>query len=173
TGRFGPYIQLGEAKEKGEKPKRAPIPRDKQVADIDLEAALKLLSMPVEVGVHPETGKPITASIGRYGPYVAHDGKFASLASSDEVFEVGVNRAVALLAERKSGNQRRGSTTIKDLGPHPEDGKAVKVLDGRYGPYVNHGKVNATVPKGTDPETLSLDQGLELLAARKAKAKKS
>jgi len=173
TGRFGPYIQLGEAVEKGEKPKRAPIPKDKALPDIDLNAALQLLSLPREVGSHPETGKPITAAIGRYGPYVAHDGKFASLSSTDEVFEVGVNRAVALLAEKKAGAARRGSTAIKDLGAHPEDGKPVKVMDGRYGPYVNHGKINATVPKGTDPETLELAAALELLAAKKAKAKKS
>ncbi len=173
SGRFGPYIQLGEAVEKGEKPKRAPIPKGKTPGEVELELALKLLALPREVGMHPEDGKPITASIGRYGPYVAHDGKFASLSAPDEVFEVGVNRAVALLAEKKAGNKSRGSTTIKDLGAHPEDGKPVKVLSGRYGPYVNHLRLNATVPNGTDPETLSMDQALDLLAAKKAKAKTS
>ncbi|MEE8294521.1 MAG: type I DNA topoisomerase [Sphingomonadales bacterium] len=171
TGRFGPYIQLGEAVEKGEKPKRAPIPKGKTPDQVELEEALKLLSLPRTIGDHPETGKPITAAIGRYGPYVAHDGKFASLASVEEVFEVGINRAVTVLAEKKSGNNRRGATTIKDFGAHPEDGKPLRVLDGRYGPYVNHVKVNATVPKGTNPETLTLEQALELLAAKKAKSK--
>jgi DNA topoisomerase-1 len=179
NGRFGPYVELGEKDQKGGKPKRASIPKDIPLDELGLEKALKLLSLPRTVGDHPESGKAITAAIGRYGPYVAHDGSFASLATAEEVFSVGVNRAVALLAEKKSGG-RGGSTALKDLGPHPEDGKAVRVMDGRYGPYVTHNRVNATVPKGIDPETMTLEQGLALLAAkaarkgtRKGRAKKS
>ena len=168
NGRFGPYVELGEKDEKSGKPKRASIPKDLPLDELGLEKALKLLSLPRIVGAHPETGKEITAAIGRYGPYLAHDGSFASLASTEEVFSVGVNRAVVVLAEKKSG-ARRGAVTLKDLGPHPEDGKIVKVLDGRYGPYVTHNRVNATVPKGVDPETLTLEQGLALLAAKAAR----
>ncbi|MCH8082587.1 MAG: topoisomerase DNA-binding C4 zinc finger domain-containing protein, partial [Proteobacteria bacterium] len=168
SGRFGPYVELGEKDEKSGKPKRASIPKDLPLDELGLEKALKLLSLPRIVGAHPETGKEITAAIGRYGPYLAHDGSFASLASTEEVFSVGVNRAVVVLAEKKSG-ARRGAVTLKELGRHPEDGKIVKVLDGRYGPYVTHNRVNATVPKGVDPETLTLEQGLALLAAKAAR----
>ncbi|MCH7806816.1 MAG: type I DNA topoisomerase [Proteobacteria bacterium] len=168
SGRFGPYVELGEKDQGGGKPKRASIPKDVPLDELGLEKALKLLSLPRIVGAHPETGKEITAAIGRYGPYLAHDGSFASLASTEEVFSVGVNRAVVVLAEKKSG-ARRGAVTLKELGPHPEDGKIVKVLDGRYGPYVTHNRVNATVPKGVDPETLTLEQGLALLAAKAAR----
>ena len=168
NGRFGPYVELGEKDEKSGKPKRASIPKDVPLDELGLEKALKLLSLPRIVGAHPETGKEITAAIGRYGPYIAHDGSFASLASTEEVFSVGVNRAVVVLAEKKAG-ARRGAVTLKDLGPHPEDGKIVKVLDGRYGPYVTHNRVNATVPKGVNPETLTLEQGLALLAAKAAR----
>ena len=170
TGRFGPYVQLGEAKEKGDKPKRSSIPKDVDAGALDLELALKLLSLPRTVGDHPESGKPITASIGRYGPYVAHDGSFASISSTQEVFDVGVNRAVAALADAASKRKGGAKTTLKDLGEHP-DGGPVKVLDGRYGPYVNHGKVNATLPKGTEPESVTMEQALEWIAAKAAKKK--
>ena len=169
-GRFGAYIQLDEPKEKGKKPKRSSIPKDVDADSLTLEMALKLLSLPRTVGDHPETGKPITASIGRYGPYVAHDGSFASISSTAEVFEVGVNRAVAALADAAA--KKRGGTkkVLKELGDHP-DGGPVNVLDGRYGPYVNHGRVNATLPKGTEPESVTMEQALEWLA-EKAKKKK-
>ena len=171
TGRFGPYVQLGEAEGK-EKPKRASIPRGWDPATLDLERALALLALPRTIGVHPETGKPITAGIGRYGPFVLHDGTFANLDSVEEVFSVGINRAVSLLAEKKAGGGRRGRATpaaLKTLGDHPTEGGAITVRDGRYGPYVNHGKVNATLPKGMDPASVTLDQALELIAARAEK----
>jgi DNA topoisomerase-1 len=172
TGRFGPYVQLGENGE--EKPKRAGIPKGWNVADIDLDRALALLALPREVGVHPEDGKPITAGIGRYGPFVLHDGTFANLDSVEEVFSVGLNRAVTLIAEKKAGGGRgRGRATpkaLKTLGDHP-DGGAITVRDGRYGPYVNHGKVNATLPNGTDPESVTLETALELIAAKAGKKK--
>jgi len=169
TGRFGPYIQVGEAV-KGEKPKRASIPKDIDQGDIDLEKALALLSLPREIGTHPEDGKPITSAIGRYGPYVAHDGTYAKLQSSEEVFTVGLNRAVSLVADAKA-KKGGGKTVLKELGEHPEDGDAVRVLDGRYGPYVNHKRTNATLPKGTEPESVTLEQALEWLAAKATKKK--
>ncbi|WP_262690503.1 type I DNA topoisomerase [Kordiimonas aestuarii] len=171
TGRFGPYIQVGEAK-KGEKPKRASIPKDMDAGNLSLEKALQLLSLPREVGVHPETGKPITAAIGRYGPYVAHDGTYGKLASTEEVFAVGLNRAVSLIADAAAKKGGSAKTVLKELGEHPDDGDAVRVLDGRYGPYVNHKRTNATLPKGTEPESVTLEQALEWLAAKASSKKK-
>ena len=174
SGRFGPYVQLGEQGEDKElKPKRASIPRGWDINELDLDKALSLLRLPREVGLHPETGKPITAGIGRYGPFVLHDGTFANLDSVEEVFSVGLNRAVSLLAEKVAGGGRRGRATakaLKELGDHPEGGK-ITVRDGKYGPYVNHGKVNATLPKGQDPQEVTVAQALELIAARAGKTK--
>ncbi len=166
NGRFGPYVQLGEPLEKGDKPKRASIPKGFSAATLDLATALKLLSLPREVGKHPETGKPITAGIGRYGPFVEHDGKYANLDSTEEVFTVGLNRAVSVLAEPKKRPARGGQQALKTLGDHPELGGPIQVFEGRYGPYVKHGKVNATIPKGTDPNALTLDEAVKLIAAR-------
>ncbi|MGZ5917388.1 MAG: type I DNA topoisomerase [Methyloceanibacter sp.] len=167
TGRFGPYVQLGENGK--EKPKRASIPKGTDPESLELDAALALLSLPREIGLHPETGKPILAGFGRFGPYVQHDGKYASLGAPIEVFEVGINRAVSLLAEKAAGRVRRGASVIKALGEHPELGGKIEVLSGRYGPYVKHGKVNATVPKGRDPEQVTLAEAVELIAERSAK----
>ena len=169
-GRFGPYIQLGEA-EKGSKPKRASIPKDMSPADITFEDAVKLISLPREVGAHPETGEMIYANIGRYGPYVQHEKKYGKLSSTEEVFSVGLNRAVALLAEAKQKSS--GPSELKALGKHPDDGEPVRVMDGRYGPYVNHLKVNATIPRGTDPESVTLEQAVEMIAAKAAKPKRA
>ena len=171
NGRFGPYLQLGPDGEKGgEKPKRASIPKGWVIDQIDLEAALKLLALPREIGIHPETGKPITAGIGRYGPFVENAGKYANLDSVDEVFTVGANRAISLLAEKKSGRGRASPASLKSLGEHPSEGGAVTVRSGRYGPYVNHGKVNATLPRGVKPEDVTLEQAVELLAERAGRA---
>jgi len=170
SGRFGPYVQLGEAQD-GEKPKRASVPKGMDPAHVTLEMALRLLSLPREVGPHPETGKPIVAGIGRYGPFVEHAGKYANLDSAEEVFTVGLNRAVSLLAEAKKGKPR-GGAVLKDLGEHPELGGAIQVCDGRYGPYVKHGKINATLPKDTDPAALSVDQAIALIAAKAEKSGK-
>ena len=167
TGRFGPYIQLGEAVD-GEKPKRASIPKGTDPEGIDLAHALKLLSLPREVGLHPENGKPILAGYGRYGPYVQCDGKYASLSTPEEVFEVGANRAIALLAEKAANRRPRGSSVLKELGDHPDEGGKIQVLNGRYGPYVKHGKINATIPKDRDPEKVTLEEALELITARAA-----
>ena len=167
-GRFGPYVQLGES-DGGEKPKRASIPKGTDPEHIDLERALALLALPREVGLHPETGKPIVAGFGRYGPYVHHDGKYASLSAPEEVFEIGINRAVSLLAEKAANRRPRASSVIKELGDHPELGGKVQVLSGRYGPYVKHDKVNATLPKDRDPEQVKLQEAVELIAAKSAK----
>lgn len=168
-GRFGPYVQLGE----GEKPKRASLPKGWDRAAMDLEKALSLLALPRLVGLHPETGTPIEAGIGRYGPFVLHEGKYANLESVDEVFVVGLNRAVTVLAEKAAGGGRGGRgaavAALKSLGDHP-DGGAVSVHSGRFGPYVKHGKINATIPKAIAPEAITLDQAVELIAARAQKA---
>jgi DNA topoisomerase I len=165
VGRFGPYLQLGEA-ENGEKPKRANIPRGYDPVTIDLATAIALLGLPREVGPHPETGKPITAGIGRYGPFVQHDGTFANLESVEEVFSIGPNRAVSLIAEKKQGGGRQNQPRlIKALGDHPEGGE-VTVRAGRYGPYVNHGRINATLPRGADPEKVTLAEALALIASK-------
>jgi len=173
SGRFGPYIQLGEATDDGEKPKRASIPKGWDAASLDLERALALLSLPRPVGIHPETGKEITAGIGRFGPFVLHDGTYANLDSVEEVFSVGINRAVSVLAEKKAGGgARRGRATpkaLKELGEHPNGGGAVTVRDGKYGPYVSHGKVNATLPRDLPPDAVTMEQAVELLAAKAGK----
>lgn len=170
TGRFGPYVQCGEGKDA----KRAGLPRSWLPTEMTYEKAIALLSLPREVGLHPETGKPITASIGRYGPYISHDGQYANLETPDEVFDIGINRAVTVLAEKQAkGGSRRTATpkAIATLGDHP-DGGAVTVRDGRYGPYVNWGKINATLPKGKDPASVTLEEALELIAAKSSAPKK-
>ncbi len=172
SGRFGPYVQLGEPVEK-EKPKRSSVPKTFDLETVDLERALALLSLPRNIGNHPETGKPILAGIGRYGPFVQHDGVYANLETPEEVFEVGINRAVTVLAEKKTKRGGRpAATVLKELGEHPELGGSVQVLDGRYGPYVKHAKINATLPKSIPPEEMTLDQAVELIAAKAAKGKK-
>ncbi len=172
-GRFGPYVQLGEGS-KEERPKRSSVPRGVDVNTVDLEKALQLLSLPREVGIHPETGTPITAGLGRYGPFILHDGTYANLPSVEEVFSVGINRAVVLLAEKRAGGgkgrfQRAAPTVIKELGEHPSEGGKVQILSGRYGPYVKHGDVNATLPRGKEPAELTMDEAMLLIAERAAK----
>ncbi|EGD58532.1 DNA topoisomerase I [Novosphingobium nitrogenifigens DSM 19370] len=168
SGRFGPYIQLGEGKEA----KRASIPKD--IAELDLEWALKLLSLPREIGPHPESGKPITASIGRYGPYLAHDGKYARLRSTAEVFETGMNAAVVRLAEAAAGGGARGGrqapAPLRVIGAHPASGSEIRLMAGRYGAYVTDGTTNATLPKDKAGETLTLEEASALIDARAAAA---
>jgi DNA topoisomerase-1 len=166
SGRFGAYVQLGD----GEKPKRSSLPKGWSAPDMDLEKGLRLLRLPREVGLHPEDSQPILAGIGRFGPFVLHAGTYANLTGADEVFEVGLNRAVTLLAEKRAGRAGRGeSAALKDLGVHPTDGAPVRVLSGRYGPYIKHGATNANVPRGTDPQDVTLEQAVLLLAERAAK----
>ncbi len=166
SGRFGPYVEEAAAT-----PNRASLPKDWPAPSIDLDKALRLLRLPREVGAHPEDGATIVAGIGRYGPYVQHNGTYANLTSADEVFDVGLNRAVAVLAEKRAGGrgERGAATALKELGPHPATGKPVRVLSGRYGPYVKHEATNANVPKGADPAALTMDEAVALLAAREGK----
>jgi DNA topoisomerase-1 len=171
TGRFGRFVQRGE----GEKPARASIPKDVSITGPeDIEWAIKLLNLPRTIGPHPETGEPITASIGRYGPYLAHNGAYGRLSNTAEVFETGMNAAVVKLAEAAAakaagGRPQRGvATALAELGAHPESGAAVRVLAGRYGPYITDGTTNANVPKGAEPTAVTLDEAIALLAARAA-----
>jgi DNA topoisomerase I len=173
NGRFGPYVQRGAEAKEGEKLARASIPRDMQGGELTFENALKLLSLPRKVGKHPETGEEITANLGRYGPYLAHNGKYAKLQTTEDVFNVGMNMAVALLAAPpKFGNKgapREPAKAIKELGNHPETGVALRVMPGRYGPYITDGTINATVPKDGDPQAVTLEQAIVLLAERAAR----
>jgi DNA topoisomerase-1 len=165
TGRFGPYIEMGQGKEA----KRASIPKDS--GELDLDLAVRLLSLPRIVGTHPESGNPITASIGRYGPYLAHDGKYAKLGSTAEVFETGMNAAVVKLAEAAAGGGRaRGSREpLKVLGAHPRTELEIKLMEGRFGPYVTDGTTNATLPKSLAPDQLTLEEAAQLIDERAAK----
>jgi DNA topoisomerase I len=173
AGRFGPYIQLGEQKDyaEGEKPKRAGIPKNISPSDIELDLALKLLSLPREIGLHPESGQPITAGLGRFGPFVKHEKTYASLEAGDEVFDVGLNRAVTLIAEKVAkgpSGRRFGADPGKPLGDHPSLG-AVAVKNGRYGAYVTAGGINATIPSDKTVDTITLPEAIALIDERAAK----
>ncbi|AZO38030.1 MAG: type I DNA topoisomerase [Mesorhizobium sp.] len=169
SGRFGPYIQRGEGKDA----KRSSLPKGWTPESIDHEKALALLALPRDVGKHPETGKMISAGLGRYGPFVLHDGTYANLESIEDVFSIGLNRAVSVIAEKqqKGKGGRNGATpaALKELGDHPDGGGKITVRDGRYGPYVNYGKVNATLPKGKDPQSVTMEEALALIAEKEAK----
>ena len=172
SGRFGPYVQRGEAtEENNKKPPRASLPKGWQPAEMDLEKALMLLSLPREVGPHPEDGELIEAGIGRYGPFVKHGRVYANLESVDEVFTVGMNRAVEVLAQKAARGPGRGAAAkpLKELGEHPESGGPVNVMPGRYGPYVKWDKVNATIPKEIEPEQVTMEQAVALIAEKAAK----
>jgi len=166
AGRFGPYVEA-----QGETPRRASLPKDWPAAAVDLDKALRLLRLPREVGLHPQDGQMILAGIGRYGPYVQHAGAYANLSGADEVFDIGLNRAVTVLAEKRAGagRARTAAAALKELGAHPRDGEPVRLLAGRYGPYVKHGATNANIAKGADPATLTLEEAVKLLADREAK----
>ncbi len=169
SGRFGPYVQRGDGKEA----KRSSLPKGWKPEDIDHEKALALLALPRDVGQHPESGKMISAGLGRYGPFVLHDGAYANLETAEEVFTIGLNRAVAVIADKAAKGPGRGRgaavAALKDLGEHPTAGGLVTVRDGRYGPYVNHGKINATIPKGTDPSGIDIETAVRLIAERAEK----
>ncbi|WP_421697516.1 type I DNA topoisomerase [Ancylobacter sp.] len=170
AGRFGTYLQLGEGKD-GEKPKRSSLPKGLAPADVDLDTALALLSLPREIGLHPETGEPILAGIGRFGPYVQTGKTYANIEPGDDILAIGLNRAVALIADKQSkGPGRRGAVGGRELGEHPTLGGAITVRPGRFGAYVNHGKVNATLPKDMDPEAVTLEQAVELITAKAGSA---
>jgi DNA topoisomerase I len=171
SGRFGPYAQRGEATEANPKPERASLPKTWVPSEVTLERALMLLNLPRPVGPHPEDGVLIEAGIGRFGPYIKHGPTYANIKDPEEVFTIGMNRAVEVLAQKKAGpGQRAAPAALRDLGEHPGGGK-VQVMEGRYGPYVKWEKVNATLPKEVTPDTITLDQALELIAAKAGKGK--
>jgi DNA topoisomerase-1 len=168
SGRFGPYIEMGEGKEA----KRGSIPKDLPDGEMTLDWAIKLLSLPREVGLHPETGKPIVANIGRFGPYLLHDGKYGRLSNTAEIFEVGMNMAVVKLAEaaNRGGRSSAGREPLKVLGAHPRTEAEIKLMEGRYGAYVTDGTTNATLPKTVDKDQLTLEEAAQLIDARAAAA---
>ncbi|WP_291175632.1 type I DNA topoisomerase [Gimesia sp.] len=165
-GPFGPYLQLGDVVEDGPKPKRVSIPKNVDPDTIDFETSLKYLSLPRALGEHPETGKKVNAGIGRFGPYVLHDKVYKSLGKEDDILTIDLPRAVELL---KQARKRSAPTPIRDLGKHPEDEEPIGIFDGRYGPYVKHGKINATIPKEYEVENVTLEQAVEWLDAKAAK----
>ena len=166
-GPYGPYVQLGEKPEDEKKrPPRVSLPKGRDPSSVDLAYALKLLSLPRQLGTDPTTGKPVTAGLGRYGPYVERNRTYRSLRNPDQLFTVTLEEALELLA------QKTGPGVLQELGDHPDSGAALRVLDGRYGPYVTDGSTNASLPKGTDPQVVTLDDGVRLLAERGKKRKK-
>ena len=166
-GRFGTYVQLGE----GEKPKRQTLPKGTSAASVDLDKALLLLSLPREVARHPESGEPILAGIGRFGPYVQHGKTYANIGKDDEILEIGGNRAIDLIVAKESGGGgrfgRAAAEPGRTLGDHPSGG-AITVRAGKYGPYVNWGKLNATLPKAIEKDAVTLEQAIDLLKAKEA-----
>ena len=167
TGRYGPYVQLGLKDDDNKKPKRVSLLKGMKPEDVDLSTALKLLSLPRSLGEHPETGKEIKAGVGRYGPFVVHDGKFASLTKEDNVLEIERDRALELLELSEKRKKKKSSSLIKELGSHPEDGKEVKVMDGRYGPYIKHGKKNISLPNSLEPDKLTMEEAVDLISKKK------
>ena len=173
SGRFGSYLQLGEATKdedgKAVKPKRASLPKGVSPDDIDLDRALKLLSLPRDIGKHPDDGEPIIAGIGRFGPYVKHGKTYANIDAGDDILTIGLNRAVTLIEEKKlnPGKGRRfGADPGRQLGEHPQKGGMIVAKNGRYGPYVSHNGVNANLPNDKTPETITLDEAAALIDAR-------
>jgi len=165
NGPYGPYLQVGQtADDPKKKPKRVSIPKEIPLANVSLGIALKLIALPREIGLHPETGKKISAGIGRFGPYLNHDGAFKSIPKSDSIFDIDLPRAVELLAQAKAK-----AAPLRELGEHPTSGGTIAIYAGRYGPYVQHGKVNATLPKDEEVDAVTLEQALQLLAAKAAK----
>jgi DNA topoisomerase-1 len=180
-GRFGPYVQRGEVTEENKKPPRQSVPKEWPPEEIDLKQGLMLLSLPREIGPHPEDGIMVWSNIGRYGPYLKHaestshrGGTNANLEGIDEVFTVGMNRAVQLLAEKVAsrGNRGQAAAPLRELGEHPEVGGPVNVMKGKYGPYVKWEKINATIPDTIEPEDLTIGQAVDLIAERAAKSGK-
>ncbi|QDU36640.1 DNA topoisomerase 1 [Maioricimonas rarisocia] len=166
SGPFGPYLQLGEVTEENEKPKRVSIPKNIEPTEIELDTAIQLINLPRRLGHHPEDNKVVNAGVGRYGPYVQHAGKYKSLGKDDDVLTVTLDRAVELLKQAKG---RGTATPVKELGKHPDDGDTIGIFEGRYGPYVKHKKVNATIPKDREIESVTLEEALTWLAEKAAK----
>ncbi len=168
-GRFGPYVQRGEAGSGGPKPKRASLPKKMRPEDVTLATALRLLAMPAPLGAHPESGDPVKVGIGRYGPYVVHQSDYRSLTGNDDPLEITFERAMELLSAPKTKGRRASATPLREVGAHPDDDEPIAIYKGRYGPYVKHGKTNASLPKGMEPEDVTVDVALDLLRKRKAR----
>ena len=169
TGRFGPYVEMADPAEEKAKPKRTSLPKTWPFDTIDLEKGIRLISLPREIGPHPEDQEMITAALGRYGPYIKHRGTYANVETIEEMFDVGLNRAVVLIAEKKAKGRTRGGTILKELGDHPTTGSPIQIMDGRYGPYIKHEKTNATIPGDTKPDDINIDMALEYIAEKEAK----
>jgi len=177
-GAYGPYVQLGDATDERPKPKRASLPKGKKPEDVTMEMAVGLLSLPRLLGPHPETGAPVKASLGRFGPYVVHDqgkeGKdYRSLKADDDVLTVSLDRAMELLSQPKAGRGRRKAEPLKELGKHPEDEEPIAVYKGPYGLYVKHGKTNAGLPEGKTENDITLEEAIALINAKAGSKKKS
>ena len=175
SGRFGPYVQRGEATPENKKPPRASLPKGWSAAEMDLERALMLLNLPREIGPHPEDGVMVEAGLGRFGPFIKHGAVYANIKEVDEVFTIGINRAMEELAKKAArGGARPGAAAkpLKELGEHPIEGGAVNVMDGRYGPYIKFGKINATLPKGVEPADVTMEQAVALIAEKSNKGGK-
>ena len=177
SGRFGPYVQRGDVSEDNPKPPRASLPKGWLASEVDLEKALMLLSLPREIGPHPEDGEMVEAGIGRYGPFIKHGKIYANIKDVNDVFTIGMNRAVEELARKAAsaggrGAARAAAKPLKELGEHPSEGGTISVFDGRYGPYIKHEKINVTFPKDVTPEDVTLDMAVALIAEKAAKSGK-
>jgi DNA topoisomerase-1 len=170
TGRFGPYVQIGEVTPDNKKPKRASLLKGMSMESVDLGMALSLLSLPRLIGNHPETGKEIRAGLGRFGPYVVHDGAFKSLGKDDDVLSVNLDRAIELLSQKAAGKRGGAAESLTSL-KHPVSGEVISVLNGRYGPYIKYGKLNVSLSKNTDPATLTPEQAAALIQEKASKSK--
>jgi DNA topoisomerase-1 len=169
-GRYGPYVQIGDGEGKETKPKRSSIPKTIDPADLTLEKAIDLLSLPRVIGLHPDDGNEISGALGRFGPYLLHEGVYANLQNVDELFTIGLNRAVDLIEDKRSNPGRgRGSKIIKELGSHPKDKKNITLMDGKYGPYIKHGKTNVGIPKDSSLDSITLESAIDLLNKSKKK----
>ncbi len=175
SGRFGPYVQRGDPTEDNKKPPRASLPKGWSPDAMDLEKALSLLSLPREIGPHPEDGEMVEAGIGRYGPFIKHGKLYANIKDVEDVFTIGMNRAVEELAKKlasRGAGRGAATTPLKELGEHPEQGGPVNIMDGRYGAYIKFAKINATLPKGTEPADVTMDMAVALIAEKAAKTSK-
>jgi len=169
TGRFGPYVEMETEK----KPKRTSLPKTWPYDLMDFEKGLRLIKLPRKIGSHPEDGNQIITALGRFGPYIKHNTTYVSIKDPEEMFTLGMNEAVSRLADKRANPGRsRGGKVVKDLGKHPNTEKPVQVMEGRYGPYVKYEKVNATLPKGTEPKDVTMEMALEYIAAKEAKKPK-
>lgn len=170
-GPYGPYVQLGEGGKGKSKPKRSAIPKWMAPDDVDHAVALRLLSLPTKLGTHPEDGKQVYVGLGRFGPYVRHDKEYRSLPSPEKLFEVSLDDAVEILKQPKG--RKRGATVLRTLGDHPESGKPIEILEGRYGPYIKFGKKNVSLPKGSDVEAFTMEEAVALIATKVTTPKKA